>query len=417
MLEFFEIPPYQVDPSRLPPPLLTSEPGSFAHHTLKDRIPPIVEEALQINSFPTPIRTAVQELHSEIIGGRIRLLREETPDQEFWNEVSRDYAGHSWLDVPWYWAEAFVYRRLLEATQYFQPGPGQNVDPYRAKKQTELEPGAAPRQVEETLRDLPEDLRARFEALTYASLWGNRIDLSYALSASIGRAERLEDERANLVVDDIERVWEFVQAPHVRHAPRPGVSLAIMTDNAGTELAMDLALVDFMLETGLAGQIVLHLKAQPFFVSDAMPRDVEAELDALGHGGKAALALSERLRGHFAHGRLRLYTHWLYTTSLFYFQLPDDLLKELATMDLVIVKGDANYRRLLGDAHWPPTTSFAHATAYFPAPLVALRTLKSELIVGLPEGEAERQKAQDAHWMVNGRRGIVQANLGIDKAE
>jgi hypothetical protein len=69
------------------------------------------------------------------------------------------------------------------------------------------------------------------------------------------------------------------------------------------------------------------------------------------------------------------------------------------------------YRRLLGDAHWPPTTSFAQSTGYFPAPLVALRTLKAEIIVGLRSGEAERLQTEDPAWLVNGKRGVVQASL------
>ena len=83
----------------------------------------------------------------------------------------------------------------------------------------------------------------------------------------------------------------------------------------------------------------------------------------------------------------------------------------LAGADLVVVKGDANYRRLLGDAHWPPTASFARATRHFPARLAALRTLKAEIIVGLEPGEAERLRAEDPSWLVNGRRGVVQARL------
>jgi len=83
----------------------------------------------------------------------------------------------------------------------------------------------------------------------------------------------------------------------------------------------------------------------------------------------------------------------------------------------VIVKGDANYRRLLGDAHWPPTTPFAQATAYFPAALVALRTLKGEIIVGLREGEAERLTAEDPAWLVNGQRGVIQARREIRSQE
>jgi hypothetical protein len=379
---------------------LTSEPGSFAHHTFKVRIPRIIEETIEINSFPTDIRSALEELRAEVMGGAIRGLREAAPDKPFWDRASHPYLGRTWLDMPWYWAEAFVYRRLLEATRYFQPGPWHGFDPYSAKKQTEWVPEAAPRAVSATLHDLPADPRARFEGLLHASLWGNRTDLSYNVAAQIGETQR-EDERANLVVDDSGRVWEFLHA-------QPRRRLAIIADNAGTELLMDLALIDFLLDENLAGEVVLYLKPQPFFVSDAMPRDVEAGLDALALGNDAAGALKERIRLHLGKGRLQLRTHWFYATSLFYFQLPDDLRTELAAIDLVILKGDVNYRRLLGDAHWPPTTPFDQVTGYFPASLAALRTLKAELIIGLRAGEAERLQAQDPEWLVNGRRGLIQ---------
>jgi hypothetical protein len=155
----------------------------------------------------------------------------------------------------------------------------------------------------------------------------------------------------------------------------------------------------------------LHLKPHPFFVSDAISDDLRAGLDALGAGGEMAAGLARSLRGYLARGRLQPFSHWHYGTSLFFFQLPDDLRRILAAMDLVILKGDANYRRLLGDAHWPPTASFQEATRYFPAPLVVLRTLKAEIIVGLQPGEAERLSAEDAGWLVNGKRGVVQARL------
>jgi hypothetical protein len=119
------------------------------------------------------------------------------------------------------------------------------------------------------------------------------------------------------------------------------------------------------------------------------------------------------LRSHQDNQRLQLRTHWHYATSLFHFQMPEDLRTELASMDLVILKGDVNYRRLVGDVHWPPTKPFEEATAYFPAPLVALRTMKAELIVGLDEGEAKRLWQDDPEWMVNGRRGLIQARLHI----
>ncbi len=40
-------------------------------------------------------------------------------------------------------------------------------------------------------------------------------------------------------------------------------------------------------------------------------------------------------------------------------------------------------RRLLGDRHWDFTTNMADIFSYLPVPMVALRTLKSEVATGL----------------------------------
>ncbi|UCC50900.1 MAG: DUF89 family protein, partial [Anaerolineaceae bacterium] len=75
---------------------------------------------------------------------------------------------------------------------------------------------------------------------------------------------------------------------------------------------------------------------------------------------------------------------------------------------LIISKGDANYRRLLGDRHWPYTTSFQAIMAYTPAPLLALRALKAEVAAGLSPEQIARLNKEDEEWMVNGRWGVIQ---------
>jgi hypothetical protein len=246
----------------------------------------------------------------------------------------------------------------------------------------------------------------RFFALFHASLWGNRIDLSLPVAAHLG-THNVDAE--HLLVDDSEAVWARL---HSRSRSRPRSSIALIADNTGTELALDLALVDFLLSMGEAGEVTVYLKPQPFFVSDAMPADVEIGLAALAKGAPSCQRLAADVRRHLAAGRLRLATHWFFPSSLFYFELPDDLFDALAAAGLVIVKGDLNYRRLCGDARWPHTTPFAQVTSYFPAPLVALRTFKADLVVGLAPDVAERIQAEDPQWLVNGRRGVIQANVG-----
>jgi hypothetical protein len=400
----FTVPRSSVEPADLPPPIRTSDAGSFARYTFVERVPEILRDVLAQDDLPDDTRGALRALHAEITRGRVRKLQEEARDTTFWNVVSSPHVGRSWLDIPWYWGEAFFYRRLLEATGYFQPGPRCQADPFASKKATELAPDAAPHAVSALLGRLPEDPRARFEMLLLASLWGNRSDLSYEVARRLGRPTGAPEERANLLVDDSGRLWDLLRTKGCSR-------LAVLVDNAGTELLMDLALADYLLCQDLVEEVQLHLKPHPFFVSDAMAADVWAGLTALEAAGGPAQELAERVRAQVRRGDLQLRSHWYYGTSLFYFQLPDDLRELLAGADLVIAKGDVNYRRLLGDAHWPPPTPFAQAAGYFPAPLVALRTLKAEIIVGLGPGEAERLDAEDPTWLINGRRGVIQARL------
>lgn len=395
------MPPLHIDPASLPPPILTSEAGSFAHNTLKTRVHGILRHVVATNDFPAETLAALDDLGQELADGRIRPLQDEAPDTGFWTAAAAPHVDRSWLDVPWYWAEAYFYRRVLEATGYYRPGPWQGVDPYAAIKRGEWAPEAAPAAVNALLADLPDEPEARFQRLLHASLWGNRTDLSYAVAAHLGATAAPSQERHNLLADDSRALWHFLQS-------HDGGRVAVVADNAGTELLMDLVLVDFLLSSGLASEVLLFLKPQPFFVSDAMSVDLVAGLDALVEAGGAGRKLAHRVDGHIAAGELIPREHWFFATSLFYFQMPGDLVETLAGMNLVILKGDVNYRRLLGDAHWPDTTPFAEVVHYFPASLAALRTLKGELIVGLGPGDGERLAADDPAWLVSGRYGIIQ---------
>ncbi|MEA3336982.1 MAG: damage-control phosphatase ARMT1 family protein [Chloroflexota bacterium] len=398
-------------PAGYPPLLLTSEPGSFARYTLAVRVPDILQDIIDSNDFPVDIIDALNTLRDEITSGSVRNLQEDAADRSFWDLANVPHVGKSWLDVPWYWAEAYLYRRVLEATGYFQPGPRQGADPYAVKKATEWQPDVAPQSVEALLDQLQGDVETRLRWLLKGSLWGNQADLCYAAVAELARQRRgarLDEQDAYLLVDDSSAIAGFLLEAATGKAPP---SIAIVADNAGTELAMDLTLADYLLSTQLAGQVTFFLKPQPYFISDATIRDVFAGLQALSRGGPHTTLAAQRLWTHLDAGRLLLKTHWHFASSLFYFQLPEDLSSDLACHACVIFKGDANYRRLLGDAHWPATTPLALATSYFPAPLIMLRTLKSELVVGLETGQAARLAGEDPNWLVNGRYGVIQADL------
>ncbi len=402
------IPPPRIDMATVPPLFATGDKDSFAEFTLKVRDPRILQDLEQAPYFSPDLVRAFKKFRAEITDGVIQPLRNDAPDADFWKQVSKPYIGRSWLDVPWFWAETFFYRRILEIVGYFQIGAWHERDPFAPLKNAELQPEAAPQRVAallETAGDAPQTADAEtFELFLYTALWGNRVDLSYNVERMVGRAERLHDERENLLADDAPRVWEYLQTHDIKQ-------LLYVTDNAGTELACDLALMDYLLATQLAKNIVVHLKPQPFYVSDAMPQDFLRTLDAFEAANAQTRALAQRLRAHLKSKRLELRTHWFYPAPLHYFEMPDDLWELFRAADFVILKGDVNYRRVVGDAHWTHTIRFEYPTRYFPAPFVALRTLKSDVTIGLSPAQVETLNRTDAAWRVNGKRGVAQANL------
>ncbi|MCS4050701.1 ARMT1-like domain-containing protein [Salinibacter ruber] len=122
----------------------------------------------------------------------------------------------------------------------------------------------------------------------------------------------------------------------------------------------------------------------------------------------AVRALVGRLRRALAAGRLRLRDGWVWTSPLRARELPAPVRAEMARADLLISKGDANYRRLLGDRQWAFTTPFAEASAPLPVPVLALRTQKSEVAAGLSAAQVDRLDDEEPDWAVNGEWGVMQ---------
>jgi len=105
---------------------------------------------------------------------------------------------------------------------------------------------------------------------------------------------------------------------------------------------------------------------------------------------------------------LELAPAFYWNFPLAFWDIPPSLRHELESADLVISKGDANYRRLLGDRHWPFTTPLEKILNHLSTPLLVLRTLKAEVAAGISSPEIERAQKMDANWMTDGRWGVVQ---------
>ncbi|MFJ5047120.1 damage-control phosphatase ARMT1 family protein [Streptomyces sp. NPDC088719] len=381
------------------PVILSNEPGSFARGVLAHRHPALVQQVRDAFPYDRSRHEALDALLDEITDGVVEPLAPAEHDHERWAVPGQEHFGRSWYDAPFLWAESYFYRRLLGAVGYFGPGPWQGVDPFAPFKRAELRGDA----VEEELRALDAlanvTAEERATALLHASLWGNRADLGFRVAA--GEPEAEDAATPALVADDSVLLWQLLPVG-------AGSTLAVVADNAGRELIPDLILIDHLLEQRHADRVVLHVKPYPYYVSDAMTADVVDCLRRLVEAPGEAGRIGGRLWKAMAAGSLEVRTHPFFCAPQPYGEMPEDLRDEFASAALTLLKGDLNYRRLVGDQLWEATAPFADLTTYFPGAVAALRTLKSDVIVGLEEETLGALERSGDAWRTNGTHALIQ---------
>lgn len=405
---------------QVPAPILSNVPGSFPEGVLLRRHPELIATVRRLTPYPGDVREALDAL-AATIDGAIPELPPDARDASFWRASAAGYVGRRWVDVPFLWAESYFYRLLLEATGYFRAGAWQGIDPFAPQKLAELGTPELARDLAGLDELVSAPAAGGLAAALSASLWGNRADLGFRLSDPSGFEEPAGRDRADgLVADESSELWALLGG-------EPG-TVHLVADNAGRELTADLVLIDRLLETGRAADVVLHLKPSPYYVSDATTADLLAVLRRLAGAladasagvlaGAAAgalagaTAIAGRLRDALASGRLRVAAHGFWCTPGTFRELPADLAGDLSGAAVVIVKGDLNYRRLVGDAHWDPVTPFADVTGYFPAPVAALRTCKSDVAVGVEPERLARLESTAPGWRTDAAHAAIQVSGG-----
>ncbi len=398
----------------------TGEKGSFAEKTLQWRKPAIVDKVIEANSFNKSQKNALLALKEEITAGRItnpfndpavRIDAMEEQSLSLWRrEVSR-YEGGSWLDIPFYFAEAYFYMRILIAIGYFDgASPFHMKDPYRPFKERELYEVNGGIELGRTLvglfenrlfeTDLPAGEKQKvLKSILYYDLWGNRVDLSLYYIADDSRKKTSEHESHNLLIDHSKRLVELLIDSE---------RIDIVLDNSGQELVCDLLLAHRLLESSSEKQIRLHAKKYPFYVSDATVGDVMETVSALRSDRNGTLArIGAALFEFQEQERLVLHDHYFWNGPLGYDQLPEKISQDLERSDIVLLKGDVNYRRMLSDRRWEMSRNMEELTGFFPASFALIRTMKSESVVDIDDKKANELFKKDPDWLVNGARGII----------
>ncbi len=388
-------------------PIHTDESNPFANNTMKVRVPEIIQQTIDLNSnYSDNIKDRLKALRDAIANDAVIPTLDETsaPDYDSWFTALEEQRGQTdgeltWHNVQWFFAETYAYRLVIQAVRWFET----RRDPFLPKKQEELSGDALWSLLDRALNRTGTVEEQLSQAVAFG-LWGNRIDLSFAASMAHGTTVSADD----LLVDNRPDLLTYLKESATDAPLKSSQPAYIIADNTGSELAMDLVLIDFLLEH-ITDTVYLHVKSHPTFVSDATPTDVLMLLDKMQDHSGATDNLARRLITYWEQERFVIVPHPFWTSSAFMWHMPPTLHGLLNTARLVIVKGDANYRRTVGDAVWDVSVPFSDVTRYLDTPLMCLRTLKSDPIIGLPTTEAATKLDQiDPLWRSNGKRGVIQ---------
>lgn len=424
---------------------------SFAHATMAVRLPTILGKAIQdvhitLNqeSDEDRVTDLVAVIHrmEDLMGdlkenSKLRpIVDDGAGDIPLWNkEIAKFFNNATFMNAPWLFAEAYKYRRLRECfslSKYWEQYDvffRQKCDTFARSSTAVFELAsrfAAP--IEKTSQ---ENKKLIFRELTQVCLWGNSTDLSLLIDMTEEDIKKLQSTggdhlaatEKNILGNDLDALTEKV-------CNMEGARIDFVLDNAGFELYCDFVYADWLIQSGICREVVFHGKKLPWFVSDVTRQDWNWLLNSMCYGYLFEDASEEQMdylrrmgrrwKQFEKEGKFKYEQHPFWCTGYTFWELPKeapDVFLNLAQSDLVIYKGDLNHRKLTYDCQHPFTASFAEAIGPLASkpgapPVCSLRTIKSDVVVGLPEGVGEKLDEEEKGWKISGKYAVVLLSEG-----
>ncbi|KAH9818923.1 hypothetical protein DFH28DRAFT_887612 [Melampsora americana] len=436
-------------------PYSASNPNTFAYQSAIKRWPMIltniIDRMVTINNELLDLGDSQSEKlkHGKLIISQISELKYQCArDKElepivddggdnlvlYNEEIKKAKAANksTWFTASWLFAECYLYRRL---NSFFNTSKHwKTYDPFHEPKTSCLQASfPAILKLASTLNlsilnlnpNDQDQLRTSFRGFLLASLWGNATDLSLLPTISSEAIYELQSENRSdstrILKDDfetlVENLTEKLSMMKEDDDDQKFRRIDIVLDNAGFELFTDLVLADWFISISpFATKVVFHPKDIPWFVSDVMDKDIEVLLKALidYNDLEVLKPLVERWKDHFETKKWEIDHKFasVWTNPFPFWDLPNqsqEIWKDLKTSNLVIFKGDLNYRKLTGDANWDTTVQFEESIGPLKDQinLLSLRTCKADVVVGLRTGLQKEMDKIDPEWRINGKYGMI----------
>ena len=296
-------------------------------------------------------------------------------------------------NAPFFESELLFYHALLAQKKYFS----NHYDFFATEKKDSLVSGQA-KFIENLDSLFASELQEKLKKSTF------HVSIQYSLSANtsdlsqLNAKERFNYEAGDIRIlhDDTDVLYEYLSAN------KKFKRFDIICDNAGKELFSDLYLACYFLHNDIVDKIVFHLKPYPFFVSDATKEDFGFMMNAVTQNSENICA--RKCREYIRESKIEIEDNDFWASPLCFKHMPTkdaykELYKQLCNSDLIIVKGDLNYRRLVEDRKWNYTDSFEERTkeVFESAPIFAPRVIKSDVLVGISEAAYQTAKSSDKH--------------------
>lgn len=420
---------------------------SFAYITLKDRLPVILTKIIDTLSRSKEsiaqrygqealddvkrMSGYISKLKNELVTNKtlkpMRLIPDDpNNDAGEWNKYlmrRTDIEGGTptWFNTAWLYCECYMYRII--AQEFALTNHLKNYDPFEEQKQAAFTDSL---NSIESLAAYTMDLVQRAENLSIhetkeelfkffkVNLWGNKCDLSLSAGADVSQSsnpiEVLKSLDKDILINNTELAWNVLR----KNETKDRDTVDMILDNAGYELFTDFCLSVFMVSTKLASKVRFYVKRYPWYISDVTTYDFHWSLDYMQNSSNRSLQEFGKLASNYLKDNIWTVEEELFWTGPYDFAEMKEqdpvLYAKLSDAKMAIFKGDLNYRKLLGDINWEYTTEFMEALRGFqPTNILSLRTVKSDVCVGLFPGVAEDLFRQDEKWMFTGQYGLIQS--------